>query len=199
MTFSRDTFVEASDTTLASHTADDGGTWTKHPSFATAAQVIGAEDKVQGGSTTATSLYTHSGSPLSADYYVQSDVSWSSSLDALPGVAARVNVAANTAYRIDIDLSGAFRLIKVVAGVATVLATWGAATAGVTYRVRISVVGTAIKGYVDGVERLSVTDASITAAGKAGIAVRQNGRVDNFLAVDLPEGNPWYHARHQGL
>ena len=46
---------------------------------------------------------------------------------------------------------------------------------GTTYRVALDMTGTSIRALVDGVQVVSVTDASITAAGRGGIALGFHG------------------------
>jgi hypothetical protein len=52
---------------------------------------------------------------------------------------------------------------------------------------RIQCVGSTIKGFVNGVERLSVTDTNITTGLYAGVrsAASSTARYDNFLAGDV--------------
>lgn len=65
---------------------------------------------------------------------------------------------------------------------------WGGNFAdGSTHNVKLQMRGTSIKVFVDGVERMSVTDSSITAAGRAGVYARSYSmtdtwgrRIDNF-------------------
>ena len=75
-----------------------------------------------------------------------------------------------------------FRLLKKVAGSFTELATsnftW---TRGTSVNVRFSVSGTTIKVFADGVEKISVTDSSIT--GPGGIGFRSDTSRSQYLAL----------------
>lgn len=74
-----------------------------------------------------------------------------------------------------------FRLLKKVAGSFTQLATSDFTWArGTPLNVRFSVSGTTIKAFADGVEKISVTDSSIT--GPGGIGFRADTSRSQYLA-----------------
>lgn len=62
-----------------------------------------------------------------------------------------------------------WRLYKYVAGAYTGLATYTQNIGTTATTVKLEMIGSAIKLYVNGVERCSATDSSITAAGYAGV------------------------------
>ena len=68
-------------------------------------------------------------------------------------------------------------LYKVVSGTWTWLGQSGTQTlsTGTTYRVALDMTGTSIRALVDGTQVVSVTDSSITAAGRGGIALGFHG------------------------
>ena len=77
-------------------------------------------------------------------------------------------------------------------------------TEGQTYALKLSMQGTTIKGSLDGVERISVTNGDITAAGDAaggllsGVVVGcrwDNATVDDFGVAVFPD--MWHPAMHQ--
>ena len=105
------------------------------------------------------------------DAYVYSVVSGS-----VIYVACRVSGAsfgARNQYRVVLADDGTLTLGKIVAGTFTSLGTYavGTLTPGTTYTLRVEAIGTAIKAYVNGVQRISVTDSSVTAGGGLGLGM----------------------------
>lgn len=183
--FASDTFTDTDLTDLNVHTPSGGGTWTTHPSYATG--------RIQNNRVRAdlgNGLNYHSGTPASADYDVSGDHVWFSDNNAEIGLAARIDTGANTLYWFRY-YEGAYTILKVVAGVETSLGSYTQAGSNTTMLFRLA--GTSLKGFLGGVERISVTDGSIAAAGKAGIYygswggsfTGNNGSyLDNFSADD---------------
>lgn len=193
--FETDTFTEASDLTLASHVPNDGGSWTKHGSFSGTATVVAAEGRVRGDSTTNLAYYYHSGVPLSADYDVEAICRFSvADATGNPGVCSRIDTTTGTLYE---WVMGAFSFLlrRLVAGAATQIGSYGVPVINTDYVLKLSTSGTTIKAYLDGVERISVTDSAISAAGKAGIRLRQNSRMDSYSVSD--QRNTWYAFAQQ--
>ena len=122
------------------------------------------------------SCYYHSWTPVSANYSVLADLYVETGVGH-GGPAGRIDTGANTMYQFRYQFgSTAFRLFKIVAGVATQLGSNSAATLtnGQTYMLELKMNGDQISGYVDGVLKVGpITDTAITAKGKAGI--RLNG------------------------
>jgi pectate lyase len=188
-----DTFTGTAGTALASHTADSGHTWTVGFSASTGI-VITDTNRVRGPATVLTSYYT-SWVPAAADYDVEADAflytAGGEGRDV--GPTGRQSTSADTYYRFVISFDVVY-LQKRVAGTNTTLASFdvGTPTANSTYNLRLQMVGTTIKGFVDDVERCSATDSAITAAGRAGISTfdgAANGtgnQLDNFFATDPP-------------
>ena len=160
----------------ASHTGETGADWSDHPSYTGARLTLDAtNDEVFATGSTAAFA---SGVPGSPDYYVQGGFIARSNLALTNiGITGRMDTTANTMYgvRFNPDLGasgGQWQLFKVVSGTFTQLAVWepGAAlTTGQIYLVRLTMTGTTIAVSIDGTQRMSVTDSSITAAGRAGI------------------------------
>lgn len=124
--------------------------------------------------------------PASADYDVQADVVQLTAASAV-GVMGRIDTAARTGYAAFYDAgSGLYKLEKIINGSYTNLGTYAAAAGTVMLRMR----GTTISLLVNGTSRISVTDSSITSAGRAGtwsysISTATTGvHLDNFLAVN---------------
>lgn len=137
----------------------------------------------------------------SADYSVAADiVRVSAAAGNAIGVVGRCSTSADTCYNWLWTDNIGWRMYKIVAGAFTQLGSTTAHTftQNVLYNEVLEMVGTAIKGYreLSGTPIVSVTDSSISAAGKAGIrgfgATSQSDTVgvhlDNFVVDDLASG-----------
>lgn len=139
-------------------------------------------------------LYYRSETPASADYSVIAGVyNPLTSGGVVYGPAARMSTTLDTFYAFVLTPGGVCNLIKHVAGVETILGTYTVPgwTPGLDLpgdgtlnwiNLKIEVVGTAIRGYIQGpgrapsvppsgayVLRVSAVDTAITAVGKAGV------------------------------
>jgi len=194
-----DTFTEASDTTLASHTGETGATWAKHASYAGTIRVIGATDRIrQDAVSGGDAVYYASGTPATAEYDVQASLYVASNVD-FAGLCGRIDTAANTYYLvIYYQANGTWVLDKVVAGTATNLGTYTQAlTLSQSYTVKLEIRDATKKVYIDGVERISSADNAITAAGKGGVRINASSNsgtditgyhLDTFSVTDLSGG-----------
>lgn len=178
--FASDSFTGVDGTTLQAHSAN----WVEHPSSAGGDMLITAnrlQQRVSGEG-----FYYHSASPSSADYSVSSDfyvVSYSPAFNA-SGVVGRVSTSANTFYHARHRISGGWELYKRLSGTFTLLGSQTISTPAVggTYNIKLDMVGSTIRLLADGVELVSIADASITAAGKSGL------RISNASAQTTSEG-----------
>ncbi len=198
---SYDTFTGTNGTLLEAHTGEDGATWTQ--------QVISEQDGVITDANrtrkngTGVAVYTTSGTPASDDYAVEGDVYVRTLIanDAI-GVLGRYDTSITTGtgtwYLARYSNAGTPRweLYKDINGTQTMLGSFNQTlTAGNTYRVRLEMVGTAIRLYVDGVQRVNVVDASITTGvpgvrlGSPGSAVNVTNttglHMDNYRVYDI--------------
>ncbi len=187
----QDTFTEGADTELSLHAPDVGGAWSKHPSFATAATVIAADDNLRGDSSTVDSLYINATAPGSDDY----EIAWTARQTTVgtgsrAGAAGRYNATTNNGYRLYYDGS-VWNLGVVVSGSFNSLATWnGSETVNTDYAVRWFMRGDLHEVFFDGVARIAVRDSTYLTAGRAGIFNRLNGRVDSFTVQSIdPAGS----------
>lgn len=182
-TFASDAFGGTAGTELSAYSAN----WSK-VAGATGDAVITAAGRVRASSTTAV-IYGHATAPASADYSVQADVHFASSAGApRAGVVGRADASAASYYQFGLqETSGSVEgltLDKVVSGTATQLGrdTTISYTAPNTCKLDMS--GSTIKGIWNGVEKFSVTDTSISAAGKAGL---------RFINTGSPSDSTTYH------
>jgi Concanavalin A-like lectin/glucanases superfamily len=158
-------------TPLVGHTGEVGATWSNQAGNI-AEQISSADGAYRNGVGFSTNYTT--AAPPSADYNVEADivVKTNNLSGDMAGVFGRLDTATNTFYMARWDSSVTrWSLVEVTAGTAATLATStsGAITNGVTYKLRLNMIGSALKLYVDGVLTASATDATITAAGRAGI------------------------------
>lgn len=193
--FASDTFTGADSTDLVAH---DGG-WTEHGSYASGQMTLLSNRAVVTNGNS--SRYYRDELPAGANYEVEADLyfaendgnNWNA------GVMARADPTANTAYWFHYFgfSTDSWQLHKYVAGTYTQLGSNVPETiaAGSTRNCRIQVNGTTIKGFVDDVEVISVTDSSIAAAGRAAIHINPNSvsssggiHIDNFSADDALSG-----------
>lgn len=190
--FVNDTFTDTDGVGILSHTGELGATWTVHPSYSQ----DGSIDTNRLITTTNTFVYA-SGAPGSANYSV--DVVFRAASLATNGVitaCGRIDTSTNTFYAAQyVTGDGSWTLYKIVAGSFTPLAYHSQTlTAGTDYTGTLDMNGTTIRLLVDGVQRASVTDSAITAAGKAGIRIAYSTHttglhIDSVTATDDTSGS----------
>jgi hypothetical protein len=174
-TIFNDLFTEASDTTLPAHNPDTGISWAMHANTNNNIwNVVGGTGYA--ATTTATATNNHSfllatPAPTSADCEV--DVI----LTAVSATAVRpLNLIARFQDYKNYYLLQAYapaavidlRICKMVGGTLTELVTVAQSLVAAD-RIKFKLIGTSLKGYVNNIEVLSVTDSDITAAGPCGL------------------------------
>ena len=172
-----DSFTDTDGTLLNNHISNTGHGWVKYlKSGAANAEEPGtaviASGVLKMGDVTNWSSYYNGWTPPSANYTVQLVFTISTLGNSAGGVMGRVDPATGTFYGFQLmgQSAGNYYLFKNVNGVQTVLATGTISTPAVgNYTVALVMNGTSIVGKINGTVIASVTDASITAAGKAGI------------------------------
>lgn len=186
-----DFFGSAAGTELSAHNAQ----WVKHPGY-TLDFVVNADERVVmlATGTTATAYYLTE-APSSPDYVVSADLvvtgAVAPSISPEVGVIGRASATAVTFYHGRYNSgSGQWQLFKFVNSTATQLGAVNATLTETTYRLQLEMIGTQIRLLVDGVQVISVTDSSITTAGRAGIrciprSVPARIQLDNFAAHTL--------------
>lgn len=180
--FVEDTFTDTDSTELSTHTGETGATWVEHPSYATGDFIITTNRVRTSGSNGA--CYYASGVPASANYAVTALVYQSGSTISGLGPAGRISTSVNTMYFARyLGSSGEWQLLRIVAGTAATLGQFSATTANAaTYTVKLSMVGSTIKVYLNGSEIISVTDTQITGAGRAGLRGTSSGTGGHHIA-----------------
>jgi hypothetical protein len=110
----------------------------------------------------------------------------------LPQIMCRASNAVETGYVYEhAALGGTVKIYKVISGSQTQLATLTFAT-GVGDTMRVSASGSTINGYTNGVQKLTVTDTSITTGKYVGIrATNNNHTYDNWSGGDILDDLLW--------
>jgi hypothetical protein len=193
-----DSFTGTDATVLSSHTGETGATWTRHTSTASGSFDIRAN---RTRCATAPADYYASGAPASADYDVVGTfrVLTINSAGSILAVTARYSTVARSGYFLQLNAttSGAhvWQLIRVDANVQTVLGSFATTfVANTTYVGTLRVRGSSIIAVIDGVERITATDATYSAKGVVGVragagAGQTTGvHLDVFSTVDLLSG-----------
>ena len=189
-TFVRDTMTGSDGTDLTAHTGETGATWAKVAGTTGSIKLTSNRCK---GDSGVVSLYYASGDPASAEYDVEADLYKVSNTD-YAGVGGRVSTTEETGYFVWATPGGEWHLVQMLAGVATDLGSYAQALAdGTTYHVTLEIRDATKKVFIDGVERISSTDNTITAAGKPAIryinsdwGLGTTGKaLDNFVATNF--------------
>lgn len=183
--FLRDTFTDTLGTVLDAHTGELGATWTEHPSYASSSILIGSSNDIYANFIGASEYYA-SGVPASADYVVQGTFRMLSSMfgvnDAMTIWGRGTTVGDNKYAFMWRNITPAWELYRVISGVYTLLGSSGTNALDTSNnRVgRLRMEGTTISAEVDGSTVISVTDANIAAAGRAGVRTFNNTAVSTF-------------------
>lgn len=195
--FVQDTFTEAADTALTSHTGEIGATWVKN-NFSTTSNdaTVSAATGTLVQTTTNYEYYYASGTPPTADYSVSADfVIQSTDNFRQAAVNGRMSQTTGDMYQLELDPNdNALYLRSIVGGTTTDIGSvpsFGVTVA--TYNVQLQMSGTTITAYVGGVLKITATNADHTAAGNAGLMIRQvtttaGPKLDNFVAAPLASG-----------
>lgn len=201
-TFLNDTFTGANGGLLSAHTPDSGGSWTQQTGYATGVYTV-QTNRIFAGPTGGNAVYQASGSPATPDYEVTATIRIVSAANVDIGVIGRAAAAAQTFYitlvkRVASGPTWTIELYKCVAGSFTTLGSFptiAAPTVGTDHTLKLSMVGSAIAAYWDGVlTSAAATDTAITAAGKAGIysdllSTTSTGfHIDTITATDIGLG-----------
>jgi hypothetical protein len=174
-----DEFTGATGTLLSAHTGALGASWTAVSGQPRTAMISSA-GRLRREAGAGPAQYYASALPSSANYLVQADVYGLSGVagDAV-GVIGRQDISGTgqsfylARYLVD---SGMWTLGKVINGTLTPIGTGTGAgyytqniSVGTTYRLGLRMNGSAISLLVDGVARITATDAAITTPGGAGV------------------------------
>ena len=204
-----DSFTGTAGTALSAHTADSGDAWTRRTGD-TITAVLSNAGRLRKSTVSGGVGYYSNEVLTGADYLVETDITVKS-LAGTAGVLGRGDIngtGTGTYYyaRYDpVTSGGQFQLIKNVNGNAAFISTYNQAlTVGSTYTLGLDMKGTLIRMFVNDVQRTSINDGSITAAGRAGVGFGEPGdaatpsdtaglHLDNFNVpgglIDSDSGN----------
>jgi len=166
-----DNTVDTAAVLLDAHTPQVGSAWTKNGT-STATMVISSANRIRQSGTGLAGYYIGN-VPAGPDQTIVCDdyIAAIGAAAQVAGPTLRMDTAANTLYEAGYrGNSLAWSIIKIVAGKITLLA--GVATtvtAGATYTLTFSIVGSSLILLVNGVSTVTATDSTITATGRVGI------------------------------
>lgn len=167
-----DTFTEASNLTLASHTPDTGTSWTQLIATGTDLAIDAGTDtldaSVATGGLSDGALYTADATYSTADYEAQVTAVVADTGDDPCILAVRIQDA-NNMYAVRFNNTDC-QLYKLVASTWSTVGTAGAGVADGSV-VKLQIIGTTLKFFDDGVEIKSETVSDHSGAGKAGIGM----------------------------
>lgn len=173
--FFLDNFVEAVDTSLASHTPNTGTSWSVvfNDDATTVYEVVGGLGEAQQANSIANTgvIYNANATYPSANYEVQMTLVSQTSAAASTYLIVRMTDVDNLyAVRLSAEAgTGTSQLYKKVTGIWTALgSTFTTPAAGSVCKLQIS--GTTLKFFDDTVEVASATDSDLSATGKGGLA-----------------------------
>lgn len=192
--FVYDTFTDHAGVALTNHVADSGGGWVlQNGTTTTGPAVISDEGRVYPSGNNA--VYANLDASTNPNVVVEADLVCKSTLaSSQAGLAARMAADSHTLYYARWNYTGnVWQLYKTVNNVSTQLSSNVVSTFTTgTKKLGLRCVGTTISVEVDGATIISVTDADIPNAGRAGI--RSSGtaasnttgiHIDNLRATAL--------------
>lgn len=198
MAFASDTFTGTAGTALTAHTPDVGGSWANPGGISS---VLSNANRVRGGTAGNESDHVCAGTPAGADYDVQVDLIPLTVTSSYAGCAGRSDATMGTngttgrvylAFHDGTAATPCWTLQKGVNNTYTNIATSNATlVANNVYTILLQMRGSAQTVFVNGVSTVTGTDSAVTAAGKAGILIRDAAasnsadyHLDNFSATD---------------
>ncbi|MFN2520430.1 MAG: hypothetical protein ABR525_05220 [Candidatus Limnocylindria bacterium] len=186
--FVMDSFAGPSGAPVTAHTGERGAAWSDWTQAAGRTQLAPGM-RVRASVAGPHAVVTASGTPPGPDYEVSADFHVVSLAETtLIGVLARRDDNTDSEYM------GWYNSASATWGIARRLGGTGITVggtyaqtlaAGGTYRVALRVRGSRLSLLVDGAERVSGTDTSIEAPGRAGIRMAQAGRAGDDVGLQL--------------
>lgn len=186
-TFANDTFTGSDTTSITAHTSDSGHSWTKNTSSVGSYDLQINGNEINPTSASSVMAWYSSAVPASADYSVSIRWGCGSTANVSLMPVARLTTSGLSFYGARYS-SATWYLYKWVGGSFTEITT-AAETAGntpttATRKITIKCTGTTIQVLVDDASVISVTDSSITAAGRPGIGAFYSDVSTSFTQDD---------------
>jgi hypothetical protein len=143
-------------------------------------------NQLSSGSAGGTIILRAAGAMATSDHSVQMTIAATAAVS--HGVWARGNANITQGYLLRND-GTSWNLFSVVGGSFTSIGSYAAAAVAGDV-VKLQVVGTAIKGYINGTLRISVTDSAVTTGTSVGVRAESTSslRFDDFTAADVVNG-----------
>jgi hypothetical protein len=143
-------------------------------------------NRLSPGSAGGTIILRAAGAMDSSDHYAQATIAATAAVS--QGVWCRGNSNITQGYLLR-NNGSSWDLFSVVGGSFVAIGTYAAAAA-VGDVMKVQAIGSAIKGYVNGTLRISVTDTAVTTGTAVGIRSESSGsvRYDDFSAGDVVNG-----------
>jgi hypothetical protein len=195
--FVADSFTGPDATALTAHTGETGATWTAATGQSGNVKLDNANG-IRETTTTGAGVYLASGTPPSANYRVGATLrplTQGGGASTHAGVVARWSTSAYTGYSGRYSEScTCWSIAKWVAAAMTPLASSASEVLvnGNNYDLELTANGSALTLKVNGVTKVTATDSSITAAGKAGVRLANSPQgnadgihLDDFVAAGL--------------
>jgi hypothetical protein len=174
MTTFTDSFDRTDSTSLGPDWAEVSGDWA----------VSG--NQLSPGNSGGTIILRAASTMASSDHYVQATIAATTA--ASHGIWGRGNSNITAGYLLRNDGSG-WDLFAVVGGSFTAIGSYAVAAAPGDV-VKLEMIGSTIKGYINGVARITATDTSVTTGTNVGFRSESSAaiRFDNFTAADISAG-----------
>ena len=169
-----DDFNRANSTDLGANWVEVSGDWSI------------VSNQLSPGAAGGTIILRAAGAMASSDHYAQ--VTIAATTTASQGVWCRGNANISQGY-LWRNNGTSWDLFSVVGGSFTVIGTYAAAAAAGDVA-KVQAVGSTVKGFVNGIQRLSVTDTNVPTGTSVGIRADSAGalRFDDFTAADVTAG-----------
>lgn len=181
--FASDTFTGTATTELSAYSAN----WVKHPLSGANTIILSNENRCfKAGANVEALYYNQQGTAASVDYSVQANI-FVKSVIGDTSIVGRCSSTLNNMYLARYSVTG-WQLFKRVNGTFTQLGATSVATLniGQTYKLKLQMIGTTISVLVDDVSLISVTDASVTTTGFAGVRT-STGTFSDSIGLHLDD------------
>ena len=180
--FFSDSFTDMDNTELSEHIPDIGDGWTYAAGSDTRYFIVSGQLKLPAINNYA-GYYFANTAPPSPDYSIEADIV-ANTPQVLAGVIGR-GTSANYYEFSYYYGNAAWGLYKTTNTYTfNLLGSYNQTlTNGQTYHIKLEMIGDQLKGYIDGIERVSVIDASFANAGSYGVYIK--GLTDPLLSLAI--------------
>lgn len=180
--FLNDTFTGTDSTAITAHLGELGATWQESTQFSSGDALL-ASNRLR--SSSISSVWLASGVPDSANYSVNATLRYLTAAGTSIGIVGRADNPAENCYIALYYRAGKkWELYKSVTGTLTSLGSYSQTlSAGVDYKLTLTMSGTTITLLVDDVSRVSVTDSAVSQPGRCGLWT--NGSTSSSTGIHI--------------